>query len=90
MAVEATENTSESWTTREIVGGYIAAAAIAAGLGAVVYLPGRVGTLAIFLALLAIGIGGSKKRVMPWSLFIATFGWMGGMIVSVMLDRAMF
>ena len=90
MAVDTTESASESWTTREIVGGYIAAAAIAAGVGAVVYLPGRIGSLAIFLALLAVGIGGVEKRIMPWSLFVATFGWTAGMIVSVMLDRAMF
>jgi hypothetical protein len=78
------------WTTREIVGGYIAAAAMACALGAVVYLPGRLGTAAIFLGLLAVLIGGHERRIMPVSLAVATVGWLVGTIVVVVLGRAMF
>lgn len=80
----------EHWTTRQFVGGYIAAAAIACGLGAVVYLPGRLGPAAIFLGLLAVGIGGHERRVTSVSLAVATLGWLAGTIVAVTLDRTMF
>jgi hypothetical protein len=65
--------------------------AIFAGLIALVYYPGRIGPGAMFVALLAAGIGGSPERkLVPAAVAITTLSWFGGMIIAVLLERPIF
>jgi hypothetical protein len=73
-----------------IVAGFLAAAALFAGLVAIVYYPGRVGPGAIFVALIAAAMGGFQSRLAAAALVVATAGWFLGMIVAVLLERPIF
>ena len=73
-----------------IVAGFLAAAALFAGLVAIVYYPGRVGPGAIFVALIAAAMGGFQSRLAAAALAVATAGWFLGMIVAVLLERPIF
>jgi hypothetical protein len=74
----------------EYVAGFLAAAAIFAGIVAIVYYPGRVGAGAVLVALVAVAMGGFQSRLAGFALGIATLGWLAGMIVSVALERPIF
>lgn len=77
-----------SWT--KIVGNYLSAFAIFAGLGALVYYPGRIGPGAIVVALVAAGLGSTVRGLSLAGLAIAGGGFVGGMIVAVALERPIF
>ena len=74
----------------QAVAGFLAAAAIFAGLASIVYHPGRIGPAAMFVALLAAAMAGSERRLAGLSVAISTFGWLAGMTVAVLLDRPIF
>ena len=73
-----------------IVAGFLAAAALFAGLVAIVYYPGRVGPGAILVALIAAAMGGFQSRLAAAALAVATAGWFLGMILAVLLERPIF
>jgi hypothetical protein len=73
-----------------IVAGFLAAAALFAGIVAIVYYPGRVGPGAILVALIAAAMGGFQSRLAASALAVATAGWFLGMIVAVLLERPIF
>lgn len=73
-----------------IVAGFLAAAALFAGIVAIVYYPGRVGPGAILVALIAAAMGGFQSRLAAAALAVATAGWFLGMIVAVLLERPIF
>jgi hypothetical protein len=72
------------------IAGFLAAAALFAGLVAIVYYPGRLGPAAMFVALLASAMGGFQSRLAAFSLAVATGGWLAGMIIAVLLERPIF
>jgi hypothetical protein len=72
------------------VAGFLAAAALFAGLVAIVYYPGRIGPGAILVALIAAAMGGFQSRLAAMALVVATAGWFLGMIVAVLLERPIF
>jgi hypothetical protein len=74
----------------EYVAGFLAAAAIFAGIVAIVYYPGRVGAGAVLIALLAAAMGGFQSRLAAFAVAIATLGWLAGMIVSIVFERPVF
>ena len=74
----------------EYVAGFLAAAAIFAGIVAIVYYPGRVGAGAVLVALVAAAMGGFQSRLAAFAVGIATLGWLAGMIVSIALERPVF
>ena len=74
----------------QAVAGYLAAAAIFAGLTALVYYPARIGPAAIVTALLAAGMGGSIRRFAALAMAVAAGGFFFGMIIAVFLDRPIF
>lgn len=76
------------WT--RIVGNYLSAIAIFAGLAALVYYPGRIGPGAIVVALVAAGLGSTARGLSMAGLAIAGGGFVGGMIVAVALERPIF
>ena len=78
-------------TSAQVVGGFLAAAAIFAGVAALVSYPGRIGPAAIVIALIAAGLsGGSNKHLAAVAMWTAVGGFFVGMIISVVLDRPIF
>jgi hypothetical protein len=73
-----------------VVAGFLAAAAIFAGLIAIVYYPGRVGPGAILVALIAAAMGGFQSRLAATAVAVATAGWFLGMVVAIVLERPIF
>ena len=72
------------------VAGFLAAAALFAGLVAIIYYPGRIGPGAILVALIAAAMGGFQSRLASTALVVATAGWFLGMILAVLLERPIF
>ncbi|HUG38522.1 MAG TPA: hypothetical protein VML54_16300 [Candidatus Limnocylindrales bacterium] len=77
-------------TPAQLVADFMATLAIFAGLVALVYYPGRLGTGAVFISLLAVVIGGPRRRLVPVSVGITTLCWFLGMTIAVLLDRPIF
>jgi hypothetical protein len=74
----------------QAVAGYLAAAAIFAGVIALFWYPGRLGLAAIFAAIVAAGIGRSIQRFTGIAMTVATLGFLFGMVIAVFLDRPIF
>jgi hypothetical protein len=69
----------------EIVAGFLAAAALAAGAIAIAYRPVRLGAPAIVIALVAAGMArGRTERLAGITVAIVTACWVAGMIVAVL------
>ena len=64
----------------ETVAGFIAAAALAVGVIAIVYRPVRLSPPALLVALIAVGIGGRFSRLAAAAVAVITVGWVLGMI----------
>jgi hypothetical protein len=73
-----------------VVAGFLAAAALFAGIVAIVYYPGRVGPGAILVALLAAAMGGFQSRLAAIAVGVATGGWFLGMVLAILLERPIF
>jgi hypothetical protein len=76
--------------TREIVAGYLATFAHFAGPAALVYYPGRVGTVAILVALVAAGISSRPNRLVGTAVIATTVWWFAGMVIAIALERPIF
>lgn len=77
-------------TSAQLVADFLATLAIFAGLTAIVYYPGRLGTGAVFVALFAVVIGDPRRRLVPVALGVTTACWFLGMALAVVLDRPIF
>ena len=73
-----------------VVAGFLAAAALFAGLVSIIYYPGRVGPGAILVALIAAAMGGFQSRLATIAVAVATGGWFLGMVVAIVLERPIF
>lgn len=75
-----------------VIAGYLSAVAIFGGIAALFYYPGRTGTSAIVIALIAAGLGaGSEnRRFLGIGTLVASLGWFFGMIIAVALERPLF
>ncbi len=87
MSAPELQEVDNSTPIRDVVIGYLAAAAIFAGIASVFYVPMRIGPPAMAIALLAATMASGKRRVANWAVGVTTCGWLGGMIVAVMLGR---
>ncbi|MDQ3874292.1 MAG: hypothetical protein M3322_01890 [Actinomycetota bacterium] len=74
----------------ELLAGFLAAAALAAGAIAVAYRPVRVGVFAIVLALVAAGIGGRFSRLATAAVLLVTAAWVLGMILAVLTENRLW
>ena len=72
------------------VAGFLAALAIFAGVAALVYYPGRVGTAAVVTALIAAGIGGFQRGLATFAVAFTGICWFAGMIIAISLERPIF
>lgn len=79
-----------STPVKDAVIGYLSAAAIFAGIACVFWVPMRIGPPAMAIALLAATMANGKRPVANWAVGVATFGWLAGMVVAVMLSRELF
>ena len=76
--------------TRDTVAGYLAAFVHFAAPVALVYYPGRVGTAAILVALIAAGLTSRTNRLVWSAVVAATVWWFAGMTLAVVLERPIF
>jgi hypothetical protein len=74
-------------TATQLVADFLATFAIVGGVLALVYYPGRVGTAAVFVALLAAALGGSDRRLVPIAVWVTAACWCLGMILAIALER---
>jgi hypothetical protein len=72
------------------VAGFIAAAALAVGVIAIVYRPVRLAPPAMIVALIAVGIGGRFSRLAAAAVAVITVGWVLGMIYGVVQDEPLW
>jgi hypothetical protein len=74
----------------QIIAGYLSAVAVFGGIAALFYYPGRVGTSAIVIGLIAAGIGGTNRRFTAIGVLVASLGWFFGMIIAVTVGQPIF
>jgi hypothetical protein len=74
----------------EVVAGFLASAALFAGLVAIVYKPVRIAPAALVVALIAAGMGGRHQRLAAAATAVVTLGWIAGMVVCVITERPLF
>jgi hypothetical protein len=72
------------------VAGFLATAALFAGLLSIVYRPVRIGPVALVIALIAVGIGGRNERLAMMAVASVTIGWVLGMIVAVLTENPLY
>lgn len=72
-----------------VVASFLGAVALFGGLAALFYYPGRTGTSAIVIGLIAAGIGGNR-RFLGICALVAALGWLFGMVIAVALERPLF
>ena len=77
-------------TPAQLVADFLATLAIFAGLAALVYYPGRLGTGAVFIALFAALIGDVRRRLVPVAVAVSTACWFLGMTLAVLVERPIF
>ncbi len=78
------------YSAADTVAGFLSALALLGALLALVWHPGRLGTAAIFIALVAAALADAHGRLAAWAVGIATACWLVGMTLAVLLDRAVF
>jgi hypothetical protein len=74
----------------DTIAGFLAAAALAAGLLSIVYKPARIGPAALVIALIAVAIGGRNERLATWAVATVTVGWVLGMIIAVVTENPVY
>jgi hypothetical protein len=89
LSVDETR-TPDAVPASHYIAGFLAAAAIFAGIVAIVYYPGRLGAAAVVVALVAAAMGGFQSRLASFAVAVATLGWLTGMIVAVIVERPVF
>jgi hypothetical protein len=77
-------------TTADTVAGFLAAVALMAGLISIVWYPGRVGPVAMLVALIAVALSGAQRRFAGIALLVVTLCWLLGMTLAVVLERPIF
>ena len=89
QAVSVDERTElrEGEGTADSVAGFLAAAALFAGLLSLVWYPGRVGPAAMLVALIAAGMAGPNRRFTGLALAGIVACWLVGMVVAVITER---
>jgi hypothetical protein len=77
-------------STADSIAGFLAALSLLGALLALVWHPGRVGTAAILIALVAAALADANGRLAAWAVGISTACWLAGMTIAVVFDRPIF
>ncbi len=90
MLANASPDGGRRLSTADTVAGFLAAFALLGGLLGLVWYPGRVGTAALLVALIAAGLASEQRRLAAGALAFATVCWLAGMVIAVLADRPVF
>ena len=90
MRVDGGREPAVRESTADTVAGFLAAFAMAAGLLALVWYPGRVGPAAMLVALVAAAMGTVQRRFVAAAVALVTVCWLAGMVIAVVTDRPIF
>jgi hypothetical protein len=74
----------------ETIGGFLAAASIFVSVTGVMYRPLRLISVAIVLALIAVGIGGRAERLATWAVGIAAAAFAVGLAAAVITSNPLW
>jgi hypothetical protein len=74
----------------EIVAGFLAALAIVGGAIALVERPVPIGLLSIFIAFVGAALAERNQRLAAAGVAVASLGFLGGMIISVITSRPLW
>jgi uncharacterized membrane protein YccC len=74
----------------EIVAGFLAALAMVGGAIALVERPVPVGLVSIFISFLAAALAARNQRLAAAGVAVASLGFLGGMIISVITQRPLW
>ena len=77
-------------SSADTVAGFLAAAALGAGVLGLVWYPGRIGPAAMLVALVAAGLADANRRLVVLALTAITVCWTVGMIIAVVTERPVF
>jgi asparagine N-glycosylation enzyme membrane subunit Stt3 len=83
-------HSEERGTTADNVAGFLAAAAIAAGLFSIVWRPSRIGPVALVIALVAVAMSGRNERLGAIAVATVAVGWVLGMIFAVITENPVY
>jgi hypothetical protein len=86
----STVQSAERERPADIVAGFLAALAIVGGCIAVAYRPVPIGVFSIFVGLVAAGMSGRHERLAAAAVTVAAAGFLGGMIVAVITNHALW
>jgi hypothetical protein len=90
LSAQPAEARQDGGRPAETVAGFIAAAALAVGVIAIVYRPVRLSPPALLIALIAVGIGGRFSRLAAAAVAVITVGWVLGMIYAIVQDEPLW
>jgi hypothetical protein len=90
VSVQEGDNRPAEEGVAQQVAGFMSAVAIFAAVAGLVYYPGRVGTAAVLVALIAAGIGGFQRGLAAFAVTFAGVCWFAGMVIAIALERPVF
>ena len=90
MAAEERAAIDRGDSANDTVAGFLAALAVFAGMLGLVWYPGRVGTAALLVALVAVALARSQQRFAALALVLTTLFWFLGMTIAVLANRPVF
>lgn len=90
MSVDERAGRAGRESTADTVAGFLAAAALGAGVLSLIWYPGRIGPTAMLVALIAAGLADANRRLIALALTAITVCWTVGMIVAVVTERPVF
>jgi hypothetical protein len=90
LSVDERANGQPREGTADTVAGFLAAAALGAGVLSLVWYPGRIGPAAMLVALIAAGLADANRRLTALALTGIVVCWTAGMIIAVVTERAVF
>lgn len=77
-------------STAEIVAGFLAVIAIAAGLFSLAYRPIRVDVFAIILAFVSAGLSGPRQRLPAIAVATTATCFILGLLIAILADKPLF
>lgn len=77
-------------STADTVAGFLAALALLGALLGLAWYPGRVGSGAILIGLVATALATRQRMLAAAALTVATLCWMAGMTIAVLAERPVF
>jgi hypothetical protein len=84
------DTTGDGWTTADVVGGFLATAAIFASALGLVYRPARLVPAAVLLALVASVMSPRNTRLALFAVVAGVVCWTVGMTIAIVTDNPIY